>query len=79
MLQHFGDLVLRARNEPVRLIAMASFHPASDTFVLGPASPSVPALLKAISSLPNFAKASALLSTKRSSRMKIDASPLEVG
>jgi hypothetical protein len=25
---------------------MASFHPASDTSVLGPASPSVPALLK---------------------------------
>src|ERR1700751_5530959 len=44
MLQHLGDLGLGTQETPVRLIAMASSHPFSDTSVLGPASPSVPAL-----------------------------------
>ena len=43
---------LAPRKDPVRLIASASFQPASETPVLGPPSPSVPALLNAISSRP---------------------------
>src|SRR5688572_32562080 len=47
-----GIWYLAARNALVRLVSSASFQPASETCGVGPISPSVPALLNAISRPP---------------------------
>ena len=52
-----GSWYLAARNALVRLVSMASFHPASDTSGVGPISPRLPALLKATSRPPKRLRA----------------------